>query len=182
MDLPTFIVEITKALAWPLAALGALLLHRREIRGLLQRVKRGKVAGAEFEFEDRVADLRGKMGSGEAEQAAVPPGLTKDAERDPRAVILNAWLEVQALVERVVALHATPEERRQPGSVSLHVLHRLLRDKPEYIDTYNDLRSLRHQAVHDTSFAPRPSSVVEYVSLTHELMAVLAPYAAPGSC
>jgi hypothetical protein len=177
MDWLTFTVEITKALAWPLTVALAVLLFRHELRIALGRIKRGKLGNAEFEFEDRVAVLRERVGEAVAPNATVTPALTRKAEQDPRTVILSAWLEVQALVEDIVAQHATEEERRAPRSVSLRVLHRILRDKPEYIDMYNDLKDLRNRAVHEPAFAPRSSSVVEYAALAQELGAVLRPYA-----
>ena len=61
------------------------------------------------------------------------------------------------------------------GSITLRVLHRLLREKSDYIDIYNDLRMLRSQAVHEIDFSPRPSSVVEFVDLANELVTVLEP-------
>jgi hypothetical protein len=102
--------------------------------------------------------------------------LVNQASQDPRAVILNSWLQVQAVVQGIVAKHATAEDRRDPRSESLRVLHRLLRDKPDYIDIYNDLRTLRDRAVYDIDFSPRPTSVVEYAELASELLAVLRPY------
>lgn len=177
MDGWTFTVETIKALAWPVVALSALLLFRLELRALLQRVRRGKLMSAEFEFEGRIAELRDRVGPADPALAAAPPGLTQEAERDPRTVILHAWLQVQAVVEQIVARHATAEDARGAGSVTLRVLHRLLRDQPQHIDAYNDLKSLRNQAVHDTSFAPRPSSVLEYAAQARTLAAALRPLA-----
>lgn len=178
MDWPTFTVEMMKALAWPFVVLAVLLLYRPEVRGLLQRVKRGKLMSAEFEFEGRVAELRDRIGTTPTTEPAVPSDLAQQAERDPRAVILTAWLEVQAVVDHIVARHATAADARGQGSVSLRVLHRLLHDTPEHIDAYNDLKDLRNRAVHDTSFSPRPSSVVEYAALAKSLAAALRPLSA----
>jgi hypothetical protein len=180
MDALTFIVELIRALAWPAATLVILVVFRAELRALARRVKKGKVGPAEFEFEEIVAALRERAGPPETPTIQTDPGVLNQAAEDPRAVILNAWLQVQAVVESIVAKHATPEDRRDARSVSLRVLHRLLRDKSEYIDMYNDLRTLRNRAVHDVDFSPRPSSVVEFVGLANELLAVLKPYASEG--
>jgi hypothetical protein len=177
MDWLTFVVEVVKATAWPFVGLVAILMFRRELRGLLQRVKKGKVGTAEFEFEDRVAMLRGRVGEADPQAVAAASHVATEAAQDPRSVVLNAWLDVQGKVDAIVAKHGTAEDRRDARSVSLRVLHRILRDKLEYVDMYNDLKSLRNQAVHDPSFAPRSSSVIEYVALANELGAVLAPYA-----
>ena len=173
----TFTAEIVKALAWPLATLAVAVIFRTELRSLMGRVRKGRVGPAEFEFEQVVASLRERIGP--LESAVQVTGITTldQATRDPRSVILKSWLQVQAIVDAIVSKHATADERRDPRSVSLRVLHRLLRDKSEYIDMYNDLRALRSQAVYDIDFAPRPSSVVEFAELANELQMVLRPYA-----
>ena len=177
MDILTFITEIVKALAWPAATLVVAIVFRTELLALLRRVKKGKVGPAEFEFEETIAALREKVGQDRAPVLEANLALVKQADQDPRTVILNSWLKVQAMVDDIVSQHATPEERRDPRSVSLRVLHRLLREKADYIDMYNDLRTLRSRAVHEVDFSPRPSSVVEYANLAAELLAVLRPYA-----
>jgi hypothetical protein len=176
MDTLTFVVELVKALAWPVAALVIAVMFRTELRGLLHRVKKGKVGPAEFEFEETVSALRERVGVTTAVQIETDPETVNQATQDPRTVILNSWLQVQAVVDSIVAKRATAEDRRDARSVSLRVLHRLLRDKPEYIDMYNDLRMLRNRAVHDVDFSPRPSSVIEFAALANELTAVLRPY------
>lgn len=177
MDPLTFTIELIRALAWPIATLVVAVLFRTELRALLHRVKKGKVGPAEFEFEETVASLRVRAGPSATATIQADPAILNRAAEDPRAVILNAWLPVQALVETIAARHATAEDRRDARSVSLRVLHRLLRDKLEYVDMYNDLRMLRNRAVNDIDFSPRPSSVVEFVALANELVAVLQPYA-----
>ena len=134
MDVLTFITEMVKALAWPVASLVIALVFRSELRTLLHRIRKGKVGPAEFEFEETVAALRERVGKPEVAAPRADPMLVNQASQDPRAVILNSWLQVQAVVEGIVAKHATTEDRRDPRSVSLRVLHRLLRDKPDYID------------------------------------------------
>lgn len=180
MDTLTFITEMVKALAWPVAALVIAVVFRSELRGLLHRVRKGKLGPAEFEFEETVAALRVRVGKPDLAPAPASAALVEQANQNPRSVILHSWLEIQAVVESIVAKHATAEDRRDPRSVSLRVLHRLLRDKPEYIDMYNDLRMLRSRAVHEVDFSPRTTSVVEYAELAKELLAVLRPYAGDG--
>jgi hypothetical protein len=177
MNVLTFISDIVKALAWPIVSLVIAMVFRSELRALLHRIKKGKVGPAEFEFEETIAAIRDRVGKTETRSPEIDPAIVSLADRDPRSVILNSWLTIEAIVELIVAKQATQEERRDARSAALRVLHRLLRDKPEYVDMYNDLRMLRNQAVHDVDFSPRASSVIEYVSLTSELTGVLRPYA-----
>ena len=59
MDTLTFIVEVLKATTWPLASVAIALIFREQLRDLLLRLRKGKVGPAEFEFEERVASLKG---------------------------------------------------------------------------------------------------------------------------
>lgn len=179
MDTFTFVTEIVKAVSWPIAALVIALVFRGELRSLMKRVRKGKIGPAEFEFEAVIAKLKERVGTKQIQPTS--PDKTKSvvdlAGVDPRAVILNEWMKIQAIVNAIVEQHATSEDRRDQGSVSLRVLHRLLREKTEYIDMYNDLRMLRNQAVNEVGFSPRTSSVIEYADLVNELAGVLSPYA-----
>lgn len=165
---------MTKALAWPIAALTLGAVFRTELRSLLSKLKKGKVGPAEFEFEQIVAALKQDSPKIQGEvDASVPPAVVQLATSDPRAAIIGAWLEVQSEVDRLVSEAPTEWTRGQPGSVSLRVLHRVLKDRPNYIDMYNDLRQLRNQSVHEPGFAPRSESVVDYIGLSKELLNVL---------
>ena len=181
MDALTFVVEMTKALAWPIAAVTLGAVFRTELRALLGKLKKGKVGPAEFEFEQAVAAIKHEAPQATDQSGpSVTPAAVQLAATDPRAAILGSWLQVQAEVDRIVSEAPLEWTRGQPGSTSLRVLHRVLKDKPEYIDMYNDLRQLRNQAVHEASFAPRPESVVDYISLSKNLLSVLQS-ARPGA-
>ena len=174
MDLLTFTVELVKALAWPVAAMVLGLGFRTEIRALLSKMKKGKVGPAEFEFEQAVAAIKHEAPlSSEPSPAPLSEAAVQLAATEPRAAILNAWLEVQSEVERLVQVPVSEPSGRYSGSVSLRVLHRELQSQPEYIDMYNDLKLLRNQAVHDIDFRPRPDSVISYIELSKRLVSVL---------
>lgn len=174
MDTLTFIVEMSKALAWPIAAITLGSVYRTEFRSLLTKLKKGKVGPAEFEFEQAVAALKQESPKANSDtNTSVPQATVQLASNDPRVAILGSWLPIQAEVERLVSEAPSEWTQGQRGSVSLRVLHRVLKDKPEYIDMYNNLRQLRNQAVHDTNFSPRPESVLDYIALSKDLLSVL---------
>jgi hypothetical protein len=184
MNLLAFIVEIVKAVAWPIAALVLGLAFRSEIRSLIGKMKKGKLGPAEFEFEQAVAaikqDAPAPIG---AEKPSMSNATIEFAASEPRAAILNAWLEVQREVERLSQIPVADPGPKSVASYSLRVLHRELRNQPEYIDMYNELKQLRNQAVHDTDFRPRPESVINYIELSRRLVEVLRrlPNATPRS-
>jgi hypothetical protein len=177
MDVLTFIAKLVEAASWPVTSITLALIFRTEIHVLLQRLKKGKVGLAEFEFDEAVAALREQVGVDDSPGVTIDPVLATQADSDPRSVILRSWAPVHEVVATIVAKHATQSERQDPRLMTLRVLHRLLRDKSEYIDMYNQLRSWRNRSLHEADFSPRPSSAVEYASLSNELLAVLRPYA-----
>lgn len=174
MDGLTFIAEVVKALAWPVAAVVLGLLFRGEIRALLAKLKKGKVGPAEFEFEQAVAALKQEVPTPSSSPVpALSSASIELARSEPRAAILNAWLEVQAETERLVAGSPEIVARSDSGSVTLRVLHHWLKTRPEYIDMYNELKHLRNQAINEVAFNPRLDSVLNYIELSKRLVEVL---------
>jgi hypothetical protein len=174
MDALTFIVELSKALAWPLASTGIALLFRSELRTLLGKIKKGKVGPAEFEFEQTVKVLTEEISArSQGPMEKIEDSAAYLASKDPRSAILNAWLDVQNEMRRIVAEKGLERSDLPFNSVSLRVLHRELQKQPEYINVYNELRSLRNQAVEEIDFHPRTESVLNYLKLAKELVSVL---------
>jgi hypothetical protein len=176
LDALTFIVEILKATAWPLAALLIALVFRTELRKLLGRIRKGKVGPAEFEFEETVrvlsTEAKGLNLPPPAAPLALPKGVAHSAE--PRATILQAWVEVEDALNHLAYAKA-PDAQALPGSTYAAI--RQLANSgvigPEYIALLNDLRSLRNQAVHELEFKPSSESVLGYVKLASDLIGVL---------
>lgn len=165
MDWLTFVVELVKATAWPLASLSIALIFRRQLRYLLGRVRKGKVGPAEFEFEQEVNDLAAKIPSGDVEGGAVPPVIAMAAE-NPRAAILDAWISL----ERVLHELAEKNGLRRVHAMAMiqSALDAGLLSRADAA-LFNDLRILRNQATHDGEFKPSTDSVIQYVFLVQGL-------------
>lgn len=176
MDALTFIVEIIKATAWPLAVLLIALVFRTELRQLLGRIRKGKVGPAEFEFEETVRALATDAKVLNLPQSATAPALPKVVVQsaEPRAAILQAWVEVEDALNHLAYAKA-PNAHALPGSTYAAI--RQLANSgvigPEYIALLNDLRTLRNQAVHELEFKPSTESVLGYVKLANDLIGVL---------
>ena len=176
MDALSFTVEIFKAAAWPVATLVVALLFRREIRTLLGRTRKGKVGPAEFEFEESVravaTDAKGLNLPPPAAPLALPKVVVQSAE--PRAAILQAWVEVEDALNHLAYAKA-PNAQALPGS-TYAAIRQLAHGGvigPEHIALLNDLRTLRNQAVHELEFKPSAESVLAYVKLANDLIGVL---------
>jgi uncharacterized protein YutE (UPF0331/DUF86 family) len=108
-----------------------------------------------------------------------PAAPTAPAQRvpqggDPRAVILQAWVEVEDALTHLAYAKA-PNAQALPGS-TYAALRQLAHSGvigPEYIALLNDLRTLRNQAVHELEFKPSAESVLGYVKLATDLIGVM---------
>ena len=175
MDVLTFIVEIVKAIAWPVAAIFIALLFREQIVALLKRLKNGKIGPAEFEFEEDIRALKDEV---MAETAAPHFLLRKRSIRraasDPRSAILNAWLNVESEAMMVATKKGliTELEARNPGSVVRAILRADILPQ-RYALLLNELRYLRNQAAHELDFNPAADAVLSYVELANSLVGAL---------
>jgi hypothetical protein len=172
MDWLTFTVEIVKALAWPVAAVTIVCRFHEQIRALLGRVKKGKLGPAEFEFEEAVQELKAETES----KSDMPSSKDRTQENeegkasDARSIVLESWLLVEAVVERLGKKHQVYKESLP---TNLGYVVRELR-KLGVLDTsqeqrYMGLRSLRNQAAHTLDFTPTPESVLIYLRLARDL-------------
>jgi len=170
MDWLTFIAEVIKAVAWPIAAIAIALIFREQIRSLLVRMKKGKVGPAEFEFEQGVRELqaetRGSAGD-EARETELEP-LKLAAE--PRKAVLEAFLGVES------ALQALARSKGMYAELAQHELYevaRLLEQRgsleSRQVSLYRDLRHLRNQAAHELDFTPSVEAILDYAKLARRL-------------
>lgn len=174
MDSLTFIAEITKALAWPIVAVAISLVFRRQLQGLLARIKKGKVGPAEFEFEQGVRELRQELPKGlplPPLPAPEEPGALK-VIAEPRTVVLEAWLKLETALEELgkkTNLHNALAAPNSPYLANALTKAGIL--EPWLLNLYRDLRRLRNQATHEREFSPSTESVLAYVQMAQELEA-----------
>lgn len=148
MDTLTFIAEMVKAAAWPLAVVAMALIFRQQLGALLTRLSKGKLGAAEFEFEQELKVLAAQS-SGPGEVAALATGAAvMPSAGAGRQAILTAWRNL--------------EHRAQAG---MHLL------AAGDVALYRRLRSLRDQTSQRLDFKPSAESVGAYVQLARGLQA-----------
>lgn len=178
MDWLTFIVELLKATAWPVAAIVIAFLFRRQIRDLLTRIKKGKIGPAEFEFEQDVRELAEDL-TAAVPIEPVPPAEVALASLNPRAAILEVWVKVETVMSRL-ANSRNVDSRRGRGSLyQARLLYKAGAITNDDMAMFNDLRVLRNQAAHDEDFSPSVDSAIQYVRLAESLISrltALLPY------
>lgn len=170
MDVLTFIAALVESLAWPLATVVVAILFRKQLISLLARLRKGKVGPAEFEFEEGVRALEKEASDIPGTPSRVGTPTISLVTSNPRAAILEAWLEVedQATTLALTKDLVRPTARRNPMGV-LRGLESsdILSDEHKAI--LAQLRNLRNQAAHEPDFSPSADSVLSYVQLSRDL-------------
>jgi hypothetical protein len=195
MDFLTFTSKLVDSLAWPICTLVIALAFRTQIRDLLSRITKGKVAGGEFEFSP-VA--KGVLAVAAVPQATTPETEDDDHERGPDASETYSLDEAYELVDaapqyaviagwRVLnraALDALsaydessgsddyPSKNPPPARVAGY-----LRDQrvlsPDQLALFDELRQIRNSAVHLDDFKIDENKAKEYLILAELLISKL---------
>lgn len=175
MDTLTFISEITKSLAWPVATIIVSILFRKQLYLLLSRLRKGKVGSAEFEFEEAIKQLEESA----SELATAPDSnmgtpSVRLVTSNPRAAILEAWLELEdKAINLALSLDLVrPTARRYPEGAIKGIRKAGILSNAN-LNILEALQLLRNQAAHDPDFNPLPDAVLTYTQLARDLGAEL---------
>jgi hypothetical protein len=172
MDWLTFIVEITKAVAWPASVVVAVLLIRKPLYDLLPFLKKFKYKEFEIEFSEKVRELRKETQELLVVDAQDAELIDSDRHRykqlieiSPRAAIVEVWLQLETAMIENIRRHGLAEE-----SSILHghsrlghvLLHEGIINKQQF-DIFHELRNLRNRAAHAEDFELKTSDAENYV-------------------
>jgi hypothetical protein len=181
MDWLTFIATVIQALAWPVMALIIFLVIRRPLVELIPLLRRLRFMELELDFRQQVqalavqarSELPGSL-SGAEKGGQISPQLAELAQLSPRAVVLEAWLELESAAIEASRRHGLNLTSRQAQSPIL--LGQALEEAGILSETmrsiFHRLRNLRNAAAHASEFAFDPDSALEYA----DLAAMLAGY------
>jgi len=190
VDWLTFISKIIEALAWPGAFLAVLLVIRKELPAIARSLRKLKFKDVELEFGEAA-----KAVATEAKDT-VPPGkadvrlsgqsrdemairLASIAEYAPRAAILEAWLQVEAAAVDVVRKRSTATMSSMPGPMRLRdSLVRAEVLSARQVAVFENLRTLRNEAVHVPDAQFTKESVASYIEAALVMAAYLEGIAA----
>lgn len=185
MDWRSFIAEIVKAVAWPVACVTIVLIFRAPLLRLLPTLARIKFRDFELEFNKELEASRRL-----AEKARLPPvpepiiveefrfnelappgSLARLAETSPKTAITEAWrfLE-QAIHERVRASGLKPDRNPMQLIEQLRTLNVL---EAEGLQLLRNLRDLRNRAAHVGDLLVTSEQAVDFVQLASRLSAAL---------
>ena len=182
MDNMTFVAEMTRALAWPVTILLALLLLRRPLADLIPLLQRLRYKDLELDFGKRVQELAQEVkkelpGAKDvtAARARAKP-MVELAKNSPRAAVLEAWLQVEEAASEAAKRHGlklTDRERRSPGTLEESLVEAKILDKNKQ-GIFGRLRRLRNAAAHAADFDLDTDSAIIYAASAERLAEYLA--------
>ena len=175
MDTVTALVELTKALAWPLVTLAVFMLFRRPLLALIPGIKSLKFAGAEVTVASKVDEVKALAKAipppNVDETPATPESLSESerlyeiANLSPRAAISEAWRKVEIAGVDAVRLSCPPDlniSLRSPSAFA-EALRRYEVITKELFIAVAKLRKIRNEAVHAADFDIEPTTARDYV-------------------
>jgi Domain of unknown function (DUF4145) len=156
VDTRTFIVELVRALAWPVVVLIGFAIIRKPLFTLLGSMRRLKYGDAEAEFADGLKEVAPQV-----PPSSAPPRVPSDIE-SPELAVLDAWRSVET---------AVLDLGRRSGALgrSVQEVIRQLREKgivtDKELDSMNGLRALRNLVAHREEPSVSKQKAAEYVAM-----------------
>ena len=169
MDWPTFVVEMTKALAWPAVVVAALIAHRKLVPALSSRMNAVRYGDFELAFDAqsvRVAEsvsAAPKLEISDASETA-DPALLALAQRSPRAAIVESWARVERKLRELERMEDGKADAK-PIEGIIASLRATARISPDIENSVRGLWLLRNLAVHATERELTPQKAVDFVVL-----------------
>jgi hypothetical protein len=182
VDCLTFISELLKSVAWPVAVVAIVFLLRKHVNDLIPLLRKLKYKEFELEFGKEVKEIEAAVAE------AIPPSSTTRttttttagmsarpgeptmeeralelARISPRAAIFEAWrdIEIAALDLARRKQIPTPPNAQVLGVIRALVRANLLDDKMH--EVIENLRSLRNKAVHHADFEVSVNATEDFV-------------------
>jgi hypothetical protein len=174
MDYETFIVEMTKALAWPASAIALAVIFRLQVTKLLERLEHLKAPGVEADFQKKVAEVARSLPP-EAQQqvgAAMEARSQVNPKAPPEEIIFDAWRQLEDRLQAIAVAKEMGDGRgrfREPLTIASK-----LTLPPGTFGTIKQLHTIRNEVVHAKSVAPLTlDTALEYVGLVAEVTQTL---------
>ena len=169
MDLVTALVEVVKALAWPVAVFAMALTFRRPLSRLIGYVESVKYKDLEVKVTRDLAEVRGLVGSRKGEEEVEENSSQIEgyelAAISPRAAILESWASLESVGNREMSRLLAA----QPGQMTNRKFDWYLRSKgvlPDHIvQAIQKLRDVRNRVAHVVEFQPTVDEGREFVLL-----------------
>lgn len=164
-----FAASVISSLVWPATLVVLVLILKKPIGELLPRLRGAKYKDLELDFAERAQDAR-EVALAEIPQTvmeALPPvplqAPVRLPEQNPRAMVLEAWLQVEAAaVDAARRLGGQRFGDIRRSSEAIRFLERSDMVNREAVATLRDLRGMRNEAVHVPDFDVPDVAAIDY--------------------
>lgn len=181
--------KMVETLAWPAVVVIGMLIFRGPLSELIRKLKKANAKSGELEFGQELKEVEA-----EAEIAKLPrvePPMTQGGKAEtvqekverisqisPNAAVLEAWREVDAVVDDLMADRPvavlTPRPIRPTESLRfMSVLASEGKIDANSYSIYRKLRDMRNEASHNHAFQITRDDAIEYGQLASRLSAKL---------
>jgi len=176
MNIFEFIVEMTKALAWPGFILSCAIIYRRQINGALGIMTRIRYGDVEMEFSHKISELSAETLSArplvsDEDASKLRRDLLAIAARRPRVAILEAWRHVEnELVQKAhdSGLDAPPATLTMPLMLSYYMSEKGV-ISPSQDGLVSSLRALQQRAAREVNQSISLNDAIKYIDLSLDL-------------
>jgi len=179
-----FIAEMTKALAWPLVALVALVVYRNPLLGLVRRLRSFKYREAEAVFDEQAVRVAESIAvipqrSLAAVSDQVDEHLFELAQLSPRAAVVEVWARIEARLRDMLPPQAAVAQPR-----TAHEMIKVLREA-DLINHATEtalrgLMQLRNLAVHSHEDELSAQKALDFITLANAVLWVLRAPSVPN--
>lgn len=160
------LISAIASLLWPVFAFAILALYRKQLGGLIARLRKGKLLGQEIELDESLDKLEQSATAVAAEVAALPAsaastasaepaddpsgGILREASRSPKAALLLLASELEREARQVLAsVGHLKGQKYVPLSQALEVLQKQFGGLPGHIPSSLKLFwEVRNRLVH----------------------------------
>lgn len=182
MDQLTFIVEIIKAIIWPVTLIILLLVLKKPFLRLVPSLEKVKYRDLELDFCKQVHQL-----AKEAKETLTPASdedddlkdelkqLTDIAHVSPKSALLEAWLKLESAAFQLLK-RKDPKVNtsilKTPIQIGMMLENLGIINKSQK-EIFSKLRNLRNAAAHATDFTFDTESAIEYIEMALGLISHL---------
>lgn len=168
MDWKTFIAEIISSLAWPALIAFILVKNKDQITRLIETLKTLKAGDFEFDFTNEIRELK------EIEETDIDI-MDQDISKSrlpTKYMITELWLRLENGINDFAKKNDINPHPNVVRTLDKLDHSQVIDNKDKYIIL--ELRKIRNEAVHSTTYNPDISDVLEYKSLVKNLLKKLA--------
>lgn len=172
-----FFASLTSSvLSWPVAVFAIALMLRKQIRGLLMRLKKTTLMGQDFSFgegieraEHSTAEVLGDAGSPVVRDSESNHAADK-AQESPSLLIIDSWTKLEEQVEKLYASLGLKKKSRyqSPSEMARELLAADVVNE-SYLASIQELGQLRNLVAHG-KHVPLPGEAATYAKTAQDLI------------